>query len=529
MLLEDKTDTCIRCGANVSLAENISLYPPGVMETMDAQKEEKKKYMRTIALIIGISVLLVAVIAVAAVGISKGGFTIGTNNQTIDEVVEESFEELEEEEIVADEATEDIEATEEPIQEVEVAAEEDEPITPSGKDVKDASGLYYNYKEGVDEAGNVLFRAVYPEDLTTDTFTPNYERYMDTYPVGMTFIAANTEGTLNFKYVSPQKLWYKNSETGKSKADLRDPNYYMTYYEYGGAKGYIEATIEASYPKAKYELISEKEVSQAEQEAVEQICKDKSKALFKDLGDYAHIGSDTTYANMDSDCSAYIYEYEITTTDKEVMFDKFYVPVMANNLYYASEAENDRGTVTEWYLFGFAVMEAGNEDIYEEYEKDFDLFVANAIPTRTYFDICQQYTDEIRVSIENLRAVDPLTKEMLKEYGDESAKGMKLNEFNAKVMNMLAKAGTGKYTGNGITLYTAGDLKSAYVDRKGNKAFFSTDLTDYPGDNYIELLADDSEETFDDTISQNTDSEDKKEDEGGARNRGASKGTSKER
>ena len=39
MLLEDTHEHCIACGTDVTKAENVSKYPPGVQETIESQKK----------------------------------------------------------------------------------------------------------------------------------------------------------------------------------------------------------------------------------------------------------------------------------------------------------------------------------------------------------------------------------------------------------------------------------------------------------------------------------------------------------
>ena len=42
MLLEDTHEHCIRCGVDVTVPENVSMYPIEVMETIEEEKERKK-------------------------------------------------------------------------------------------------------------------------------------------------------------------------------------------------------------------------------------------------------------------------------------------------------------------------------------------------------------------------------------------------------------------------------------------------------------------------------------------------------
>ncbi len=493
MLLEDTYDTCIRCGADVTIEENISLYPPEIMDTIDAQAEERKKRLKITALIIAIFVALVGLIAVAAVGIGNGSFKLAgvtapetkkvaevaePEDASTDETIEEELEISEED---AQSAVSDDVAEQEII--------EEEPEEPATRTVNDAKGDYYDISNKTDDADNVILQVITPEDFTNIDFTIDYDVCSTRYPFGMMCVASDEEGGIQFLYMAPKQLWYKLSETGKTRSNERDPSYYMSFYEYGGAKSYIESMLKASYPKGKYECVSEKEISPEVTDSLKSLSDAQTSKLFNDIGDYAHVGDETTYANMDAEFSAYVYEYEITTSDKQLVFDKFYVPIMSNNLYYANEKYNDRGTVTEWYILGFCVMEAGNEDLYEDYEKAFDIFAQNAIPSEMYMKLNQIYGEEIGESIKAKRAVEPMTLETLKDYTKQASNGYELDAFNKSVLDVLGKIGPKSFTDGSTTIHTGSDINTVYVDKEDNKLFVSTEADEYPGDTYTELTA----------------------------------------
>lgn len=491
MLLEDTDETCIRCGTDVTIESNVSMYPLELADTFDAQKEQSKNRTKIAVLIIVVLVLLAGMVAVVAVGINNGSLQLSSAKPKEETKVQEVTEEAETvvEEVVEDSDTAqenaDEEIIEELIDDLEEQAADDEG---SGRSVNDAKGYYYNIMECKDDAGNVVLNAVYPEDFDTADFSIGYDSYSTRYPFKMQFVASGEEGGVQFLYMSPSQLWYKNSETGKTRSDERDPKYYMSFYKYGGAKEYIENMLKASYPKAKLSCVNESEISATVSENISNLSSKKSKTLFKVDGDYAHVGEGTTYANMDAEYSALVYEYEITTTDKQMVFDKFYVPVISNNLYYANETYNDRGTVTEWYVLGFVVMEAGNEDYYEDYSEAFDMFVMNAIPTENFMKLNQLYSEEILESVKADRAVDPLTEEMLKEYTKQAKSSYKLDDFNEDVMKVLGSTGESIFRGDGTVLHAGKDIKIAFIDKAMGKLFISPEADEYPGDDYTELV-----------------------------------------
>lgn len=467
------------------------MFPPEIAKTMDAEKEERKKRMGIIILIVVIFALLAGVVAIGAASVANGGFTVGgKKSQEVpkEQPMEEVTETVVAEEVAEIEEPEPQEAQEvaEEAEEVEEAKQDDEEIDPN-RPIKDDNGRYYNYIAETDDAGNVIFNAVYPEDFDTVDFSVDYGKYSTKYPISMNFVVSGEDNSIRFLYMSPQQLWYKNSETGKSRSNEKDLSYYMSYYTYNGAEGYIEDMLAESYPKAKIELVNKIEPNETEEKAISELSKAKTKSLFKVTDDYAHIGSDTTYANMEAEYSACVYEYEITTTDKQIVFDKFYVPLIANNLYYASDSANDRGTVTEWYMLAFVAVEAGNEDLYDDYADDFDVFVANCVPTDTFMYINQLYGKEVTDAIDSLRSPDALTKELLDDYTKEAKKGIKLNDFNESVMKTLASFGGKTFSSDGTTIYGKPSDAVAFVSADKGKAFISGTEDEYPGSEYKEL------------------------------------------
>lgn len=517
MLLEDTTLNCIRCGSDVTLSENYSLFPIEVMETLDAQKEERKKRTKIVILIVVIFTLLAAVIAMAAIMVQTNGITIGsqatkevaTEEAPVEEVVDVVEEEIEEAPVQS--VSEEEEVTEE----IEEEPDDSKTTASTGdRTVKDVEGNYYNFVSEKDEDGNVVLNVLYPEDFDTLDFSIDYEKYSTTYPISMNLVVSGEEESIRFIYMSPQQLWYRNSETGKSRTNERDISYYMSYYTFEDAKSYIEGMLNESYPKARIDLVSEKEINATAVESVNELAKKRSKMLFGNIGDYAHIGDDTTYANMDATSSAFIYEYEIITPDKQMVFDKFYVPVVANNLYYASDKANDRGTVTEWYCLAFFALEAGNEDLYEDYADDFDAFIANTVPTDTFLYINQQYGKDISDAIDSFRAADPLTDAMLKEYSLNAKKEIKLNELNEGIKKALMSASNKTFAADGITINAIGDTKVVFVNEENGKAFLSKAADEYPGDEYTELVETDRKDAAIDLASDVTeeDVEEKAED-----------------
>ncbi len=472
MLLEDTHTNCIRCGADVTIAENVSMYPIEVMETLEEESKRKKATGKIVAMIIGLVVVLVALVLLFMNGLGSGGLKMPATGIGDTETAD------------AGTGEEDADMTEpEPAAEPEPV--EEEPSRP----VVDGKGTYYDYVEVADEAGNVILTTVLPKELSVRDLYTDYEVYCDRYPFSINYTASNEDSVVRFTYLSPRRLWYKVSETGQSHSDEMDLTNYMTYFKYDGDRSYLDPLLKQSYPGAKFNITNEYDISDKTVSAIEELAKSKSDELFGDIGDYAHVGENTTYANMDYECSAKVYEYEITLSDKNVLYCKYYVPSMAFNLMYANSDYNDRGSITEWYNLAILCYETGNIDDYEDYSEAFDIFAANTIPTDLFMYISECYGKEIQKAVADETSADPLDKARLEQYGSEYANGEPPDAFDAKVLDILRSAGAKSFTGDNSALYLADKYNVAFIDKGGGRIYISEAEDEYPGDEYEELKA----------------------------------------
>lgn len=451
-LLEDSHENCIRCGADVTISENVSRYPVKVMETMEAEAQRKKNISGIAIMIIALVVLLVVLVGVI---LMAGGFSVGTNKKGEDKT--------------------------------EQVAEEEKPIEPE-RPISDENGKYYNYVSECDDAGNVVFTALIPEDLTLSEFYKDYEVYSTVYPMGLNYTAYNEENSVRFTYLSPRHLWYKRSQYGNNLNDAANIISYMTFYEYESPTSYLDMLIKQNYPGATVEKIADYDINLEAIKVVDELGLKKHEEMDSITDDYANIGIDTEYTNMDYTASAKIYEYEITTKDKNVVNCKYYIPAMAINLMYDNEDKNDAGVITEWYNFGIFCYETGNDLLYEDYADAFDIFVANAQPTDYFYVAMQEYSKEIVKAVEESQVPPVMSAELQKEYYDAYKNGEKLNDFSLKVKELLTSSLPMCFTFEESSVYTKEDTKVVFVDKDGKKAFISPDETEYPGSEFDEYL-----------------------------------------
>ncbi len=473
-LLEDTHNTCIRCGADVTIPENVSMFPIEVMKTIEEENQRKKASGKIVAMIIALVVVLTGLVLFFLYGMKGRPITSApeTDEATADVATGAAqVAETEEEVTTAPEPTQEPEAT----------------PAPTGKKVKDKKGVYYEYFTEKDDAGNVIFTTLLPEELKTRDFYKDYEGICDRYPFTINFTASNEENDVRFTYLSPRRLWYKVSSKGKTRSDERDITHYRSYFKYEDAKSYLEPLLKQSYPGAKFELKEEYDVSEQTVKMLEDFSKARNDELFGDIGDYGYIGEGTSYAPMDYECSAKVYVYEITLSDKNMLFCKYYIPSMAHHLTYSNSEANDMGDLTEWYNFSIICYETGNEDDYEDYQDAFDIFVANALPTDLFMYLNESYSKDIIKAVSEEKEPEPLTKENLSKYAAEFTSAGKTDDFDTKVMEILRSAGGVRFKGNDITVYSGSKFKVGFYDKDSNKVFLGLEEDQYPGDSFEEL------------------------------------------
>lgn len=485
MLLEDTHEHCIACGTDVTKAENVSKYPPGVQETIESQKKESKARGGIVGAIIVVFVLLLALVGVIVMQASK--MSAEKETPAAAEETEQAVETTDMEYTVnaEDELSAGLNAdviTEEP--------SEDTDAVSSGRAVKDDKGSYYTYLETSDAGGNVVFSSVYPEDFTSAVPTFDYGKYSTKYPELLTFVVGNEDNTARFTYMSPQQFWYKDSETGKTRNNERDTANYMSYLTYDGAEGYVEALIKQGYSDAKkVTLVETVEADEAITKKLEELSKEYTQTLTGDIGDYAHIGEDTTYATMESEFSVNLLKYEITTKNNSTLYCDFYVPLIANHFYYANDTSDDRGTVTEWIALSVIGFEAGNDELYDEFEEAFLVFAKNTKVNKSFYYTNEQYGKELEKAVADETEPKPLDAKKLEEYKKSFNQTAALNDLNQGLLELSELNGSADvvFTADNQKVVAPEECKLVYYNADTKKMFLSPDETEYPGDDYTEL------------------------------------------
>jgi len=489
-LLEDTQEICIGCGTDVTIDENVSLYPQQMEKTIIQEKNNQKKRSGLIVMIILIFAVLIALIIVSVIMVKKSA-----ENQTsmpepakVEAPVEEETVETaepESESLLAEEINADAVID-------NSTANETTEATPSDKTVKDDKGSYYKIDTLADSAGNTIFSTIYPEDFQLVGQQVDYDGYSLRYPVSFTYIVSDEDNTVKFTYFSSKHFWYRNSDNGKTRNNERDIFNYMTYYTYDGVRSYLDALLNASYKdKKKMEFIEKVSIGEQPETTLKEVSDKHTMTLTGEIGDYAKIGEDTEYAAMAAECEAAIYKYQITSRQDNIIYVDIYAPVIANTLSYSTSSNNDKGEVVEWVMPCVAFFESGSEEYYNQYADAFKLFISNSKPTREFFYDNYNYAAYLTKCINEETTLTGLNQAKLKEYHSKYTKDSDIGEYNEGVYKFLNTypAENSLFKNSTEAFSTPGAMKVGYLNKTDGKLFISPDETEYPGDKYEELEA----------------------------------------
>ena len=489
-LLEDSHEICIGCGSDVTKPDSWSLYPPEMAKRIEIENKEQKSQNKLIFAMIAVFILLVAAVSVFII------FNI--NNKDTEKpkapVKEEAVEEAEDKvtETAEAPANEEEASTDNEIAPLKLEDSKEEPAADSEpeREIKDANGKYYNVGVLSDALGNEMFSTIFPEDFSEKNAGINYDIYSSRYPESLTYIVGNEDNNAQFTYMSPQHYWYRKSDyKGQTRSNERDVEDYMQFLTYSGAKGYIEAIIKQSYTDIKgFKFIDKEEFDPLVTTKIQEISDNHTKELLGDIGDYAKIGEDTVYAAMQAECEAYIYHYQATSRQNNIIYMDFYVPVIANTLGYVSELSVDKGEVTEWLIPSFYAFEAGNEELHDLYSEAFKLFIYNSKLSDEFFYINHAYSEEIAKAVNEKKEPERLSTDKLKELHAGFKPDSEINAFakDVKAFNETKPQVCSSFTGDKL-IYSTPDSKVAFYAQEKNKVFISNTEDEYPGKEYADL------------------------------------------
>ena len=486
MLLEDTQEICMGCGFDVSDPENTSEFPLEVAEKMESQKAMDKKKTTIVIAIVVVFILLAVLIGVIAAVASKGAGLLvppGTEKEEEEEEEEETEEEPEQAAAEPGEAEEEAETVEVP-----------EHVVPDNRKVSDDLGTYYIVGEVRDDAGVLMLTTLYPEDFggAEPEATFDYTRYSDKFPGVVSCVITDADNTMRLTFMSTEHFWYQVSQTtGKKRNNEVDLDNYMSFLTYDGPQNYLEALIKQAYSGGKLELVESREATGKAAEALQTLISNKTAALTGDIGDYARIGSSTTYSISDSGGSAVYYKYKISTKGGDVFAD-YYVPMIYHTFSYDNDQLGDSGTITEWLPLCVVGYECGNEERYKFYEEAFTVFAANSRLTADFFRMNETYGDMIDSAVDAHTEPEPLTPGLLGQLESGFDPSSSLRQTDSDILNFLsAPDGSLKSFVSGERSVTgAADTVQAFYSESEKKVFITPSDTEYPGDEYVDLFAD---------------------------------------
>ncbi len=484
MLLEDSHEHCIGCGADVTDKDSVSKYPPQVLQNLESEKKDNKTRTGIVGAIIVVFVLILVLVGIIITQASK--MTGSPKEEPAGQ--EESAQPLGK----ADSESETGDAISDGLAKDLTDTKPDAgSASGEGREIKDDLGSYYTYTEAADAGGNVVFSSVYPEDFTNAEPSIDYGKYSTKFPEFLTFVVCNEDNTVRFTYMSPQQFWYKDSETGRTRSNERDTKTYMSFLTYKGVEGYIDLLIKQCYSDAKkVTLIETVPADEALTKRLEELSANYTKTLIGDIGDYANIGENTTYATGESEFEVNLLKYEITTRYNNTLYCEFYVPLIANHFYYANDDSDDRGVVTEWICLSVIGFEAGNEELYDQFKEAFFVFMENTKVNRTFYKINAQYGKEIMDAVEKDVTPPRLTAEKIGIYAAQSAlEASEIGALNEDILEFLEMTGVAnrQFKSDDLTVTAPMDTKSVFYDSENKKIFITPGEGEYPGSGYTEL------------------------------------------
>lgn len=539
MLLEDTHQTCIRCGTDVSKSDNVSMYPPEIMDQIEIRHEAQRRKGGIIAKIIAIFVVLLILCGIIIWAFFSGAFNVPTgeahtftvaseNSAASEAVVEDTTETIDKNEddaVAVDEvkAADEAESADEVKQVAETeSADEVKQVTEAKKvagvkqvaeagtadsavstqkktensdiektpEVKDDRGVYYKIATWNDPAGHPVFTSVCPETLCRTDCSVDTGVYSNVFPEKILFKAENEDGGVKFSFSSMHQFWDRKSDYGQSSVDDEiSTQFYMQFMSCSDAQGFIEKQIARAYSNAKdIELADCRVINAKAVNALKGLADTQNKAIESGTSNDAHIAIDARYSTGDVSYSANVYTYRITDGNGNKAYCEYYVPVLSNDIAYSSGTIGDAGVITEWLSMGVAAMECAEEDLYNQYRQAFEVFAVNCIPSRYFFYCNERYSDEINTAIVEHGMLDILDGTKLNGYYNDWNSGADLSDRYSRMYGCLASGSDRCFEEiENMKLMIPNSVKAGFYQADGSRVFISDEEDQYPGDDYKQL------------------------------------------
>ncbi|MCR5002607.1 MAG: hypothetical protein K6A71_12545 [Lachnospiraceae bacterium] len=461
MLLEDNMERCIGCGSDVTDKKSYSKFPEPVQQKLDSEKKESgKKYLALLAITLVFIVILLMV-----------GIYISQTHM-----------------LALEEDGENGPGTGMFTQMLMNSKKNNSGKSGKKSEVKDENGAYYKYVTLKDEAGNDMFTAVYPEDLSDVEVSVDCSRNSCKYPAVLSFVATNEDNTTQLTFTSPQHYQYI-AGSGFSPEEIQENvKGCVSYYNFRGVESYLNEIIKQAYPTAKkIEALDEKsEESSSERldKIVELYDVDKTDGLAKMFG----LPEGTSFSHADTYKSDRIYNYRVITKEDHAVTCRFYVPVfcVTYDFDYEDEETQMNGQLLDCYILTVSSFEAGSDDLYDWYEDAFSMFINNYSLSEGFMNGVDAYAEDINASIDEGRIPAIIGKD---DFGSLVKESGKAGTFSTAVRDFLSdkKDATKSFEADDYTINTGDSIVQVYFDPDRELLFTTGDETEYPGDEFIEF------------------------------------------
>lgn len=464
MLLEDNMEICIGCGTDVTDKKSYSRFPEPVQQQLDKEKKETgKKYLALLA----ITLVFIAILLMIGIYISQTYLLIG------------------------DEDGENGPGTGMFTQMLMNSKNKDKDKDDQGKkkknrQVKDENGTYYKYVTLKDEAGNDMFTAVYPEDLSDVDISLDLERDSVRFPAVLSFVATNDDNTTQLTFTSPQHYQYIQG-TGFSPTEVQEKLMgCISFYDFSDVESYLSEIIKQAYPTAKKIEALDEASGPVSSEKMDKLIDiydvDKTDGLAELFG----LPDGTAFTHTDTYKSDKIFNYRILTKEDHAVTCNFYVPVFCVKYDFSNPELEMEGSVSDCYILTVSSFEAGSDELYDWYEDAFSLFVNNLKVSDSFFNGTCAYASKIKGDIKDGKIPAILGKNEFSDLVKSSTQG---DAFTKGVCDFLSqnKDGAKTYKAEEYTINTNDSIVQVYLNPEKELLFTTGDESEYPGDDYIEF------------------------------------------
>ncbi|MCR4807305.1 MAG: hypothetical protein K5857_06480 [Lachnospiraceae bacterium] len=452
MLLEDNMERCIGCGSDVTAKNSYSKYPEPVQQKLDIEKKESgKKYLALLA----ITLIFIAILLMIGIYLSQAYILISQGEEDKAGALAQML----------------------------LSGKN----TPNkSREVKDDYGTYYKYVTLKDDAGNDLFTALYPEDLSGVELKVDCARNSQVFPAVMSFVVTNEENTTQLTFTSPQHYQYI-AGTGISPAQLQaNVGGCVSFYDFKSVEDYLKEIIKQAYPTAKKIEAMDEASDPVSSPGLDKIVEIYDKDINNRLADMFGLPSDTQFSHVSTYKSDRILNYRIVTKEDHAVTCRFYVPVFCEVFDFSNPEQEMSGSVSDCYILTVSSFEAGSDELYDWYEDAFSLFVNNMAMSEGFINGVDNYAGDIGDSIKNGISPSVIDNAAFSELvkGAPAA-----DEFDMAVRDFLSsgKDSVKTFKDDTYSINTSDNIKQVFFDPERELLFATGEEDEYPGDEYREL------------------------------------------